>query len=237
MRKKCKKMIKHWKFFLSRFAHSAFYKIHFSGAADHHAPVQYAKYVFFCFVFFLSSHHDTNPILHLYHFRKKNIIIYWLILTMNHQGSYFPFFVFIKWVKHFCTPANFVTIWSTVLNSKKIFIYNLCFGLSKLYTNIQQDQKAKLDYHMSMLFAYIWRVGRGWGLEVLKCFVRIFSTCFVCICVCVCWRCFKMFCQNFFYLLCVCVCVCGGGGGVRFSTCPSVRKITDPLLLINDWSL
>ena len=24
---------------------------------------------------------------------------------------------------------------------------------------------------------------------------------------------FKMFCQNFFYLLCVYVCVCGGGGG------------------------
>ena len=30
------------------------------------------------FFFFLSSHHDTNPLLHLYHFRK-NIIIYWLI--------------------------------------------------------------------------------------------------------------------------------------------------------------
>ena len=25
----------------------------------------------------------------------------------------------------------------------------------------------------------IWRAGRGWGLEVFKCFVRIFSTCFV----------------------------------------------------------
>ena len=36
-----------------------------------------------------------------------------------------------------------------------MFIYNLCFGLSRLYTNIQQDQKAKLDYHMSMLFAYM----------------------------------------------------------------------------------
>ena len=61
-------------------------------------------------------------------------------------------------------------------------MYNLCFGLSKLYTNIQQDQKAKLDYHMSMLFAYM-AAGRGWRLEVLKCFVRggqNFSTCFVC---------------------------------------------------------
>ena len=67
---------------------------------------------------------------------------------------------------------------------------------------------------MSMLFAYM-AGGEGWGLEVLKCFVRGG--------------------QNFFYMLCVCV--CGGGGGVRFSTSPSVKKITDPLLLINDWSL
>ena len=40
---------------------------------------------------------------------------------------------------------------------------------------------------------------------------------------------FKMFCQmgsEFFYLLCVCVCV--WEGGVRFSTSPSVKKITDP---------
>ena len=51
----------------------------------------------------------------------------------------------------------------------------------------------------------------GWGLEVLKCFVRGG--------------------QNFFYLLCVCVCEWGGGGGgegVRFSTSPSVKKVTDP---------
>ena len=67
-------------------------------------------FVLFCFFFFLSSHHDTNPLLHLYHFSKKNIIIYWLMLTVNHQGSYLPFFVFIQCVKHFCTPVNFVTI-------------------------------------------------------------------------------------------------------------------------------
>ena len=79
---------------------------------------------------------------------------------------------------------------------KKIFIYNLCFGLSKLYTNIQQDQKAKLDYHMSMLFAYIWRAGRGWGLEVLKYFVRIFSTCFVCVCGGGCQVQYRSFCEN-----------------------------------------
>ena len=39
------------------------------------------------------------------------------------------------------------------------------FGLSKLYTNIQQDQKAKLDYHMSVLFAYMEGVGvRGFKM-------------------------------------------------------------------------
>ena len=37
---------------------------------------------------------------------------------------------------------------------------------------------------------------------------------------------FKMFCQrgSEFFLLVLCVC----GGGVRFSTSPSVKKITDP---------
>ena len=69
---KCKKLSNIEKFFLTRFTHSAFYKIHISGAANRHTPVQYAKYVFFLFFFFfLSSHHDTNPLLHLYHFRKK----------------------------------------------------------------------------------------------------------------------------------------------------------------------
>ena len=80
-----------------------------------------------------------------------------------------------------------------MLNNKKIFKYNLCFGLLKLYTYIQQDQKAKLDYHMSMLIAYM---AGGEGLGVSS---------------------FKMFCQrggqNSFYLLCVCACVCVMGGG------------------------
>ena len=59
---------------------------------------------------------------------------------------------------------------------------------------------------MSMLFAYM--AGREGvrGLEVLKCFVRGG--------------------QKIFHLLCVCVCV--WGGGVRFNTSPSVKKITDP---------
>ena len=42
-------------------------------------------------------------------------------------------------------------------------------------------------------------------------------------------NCFVRGVQNFFYLLCVCV--WGGGGGVegvRSSTSPSVKKITDP---------
>ena len=62
---------------------------------------------------FLSSHHDTNPVLHLYHFRKKNIIIFWLILTVNHQVI-FTFFclhpVGQTFILQHCTPANFVTI-------------------------------------------------------------------------------------------------------------------------------
>ena len=76
--KKKKKISNIEKIFLARFAHSPFYKIHISGAANCHAPVQYSKYVFFSFFlsfflsfFFLSSHHDTNPLLHLYHFRTK----------------------------------------------------------------------------------------------------------------------------------------------------------------------
>ena len=78
-----------------------------------------------------------------------------------------------------------------MLNNNKLFIYNLCFGLSKLYTNIQQDQKAKLDYHMSMLSAYM-ADGEVVGV-----------------------RGFKMFCQRVseFFLLALCVCVFGEGGG------------------------
>ena len=55
MRKKCKKLSNIEKFFLTRFAHSAFYKIHISGATNGHAPVQYAKYVCVFFFFFFFS--------------------------------------------------------------------------------------------------------------------------------------------------------------------------------------
>ena len=51
-KKKKKKKSNVEKCFLARFDHSAFYKIHISKAANRHAPVQYAKYVFFsCFFF------------------------------------------------------------------------------------------------------------------------------------------------------------------------------------------
>ena len=70
-------------------------------------------------------------------------------------------------------------------------MYNLCFCLSKLYTNIQQDQKAKLGYHLSLLFACM-AGGEGvGGSEGLKCFVTGG--------------------QNFF-LLAFCAYVCRGGG-------------------------
>ena len=39
------------KFFLAPFAHSAFYKIYISGAANRHAPVQYEN-MFLCVCFF-----------------------------------------------------------------------------------------------------------------------------------------------------------------------------------------
>ena len=85
-------------------------------------------------------------------------------------------------------------------NSKNIFIYNLCFGLSKLYTNIQQDQKAKLDYHMSVLFAYM----AGGGV-----------------------RSFKIFCQRglefFLLVLCAYVCVGGRGGQVQYLSFPKKK--------------
>ena len=87
MRKKCKKLSNIENIFLARFVHSAFYKIHISGAANRHAQVQYAKYVvvFFFFFFFLSSHHDTNPLLHLYHFRKKKCN--YILANINSESS------------------------------------------------------------------------------------------------------------------------------------------------------
>ena len=98
-------------FFLARFAHSAFYKIHISGAtAMPQSNMQNMFFFFFFFFFFFKAVIMIRTRLFICIIFVKNIIIYWLILTVNHQGSYFPFFVFIQWVKYFCTPANFVTI-------------------------------------------------------------------------------------------------------------------------------
>ena len=115
-----------------------------------------------------------SPLLHLYHFRKKYNYILANINSESSRVIFSSFFFFFFCLHPVGTPANFVTILSTVLNNQKIFIYNLCFSLSKLYTNIQQDQKAKLDYHILMLFAYMLGGEGDWGggVKVLKCFVR-----------------------------------------------------------------
>ena len=76
-------------------------------------------------------------------------------------------------------------------NNKKIFIYNLCSALSKLYTNIQQDQEAKLDYQCQCCLR-IWRAGREWEVRGFKIFYQRGSE---------------------FFLLALCVCVWWGGGG------------------------
>ena len=83
---------------------SDFIKIHTSGAANCHAPVQYANYVFFfffflfffCFFFFfffLSSHYDTNPLLYLYHFRKK---YNYILANINSESSRVIFSFFLS---------------------------------------------------------------------------------------------------------------------------------------------
>ena len=55
-------------------------------------------FCFFLLFFFLSSHHDTNPVLHLYHFRKKYDYI---LANINSESSrvifsFFFFFVFLS---------------------------------------------------------------------------------------------------------------------------------------------
>ena len=53
---------------------------------------------------------QCNPLLHLYHFRKNYNYILANINSESSRVIFSLFFVFIQWVKHFCTPANFVTI-------------------------------------------------------------------------------------------------------------------------------
>ena len=62
--------------------------------------------MFFFVFFFLSSHQDTlNAFLS---FSLKNIIIYRLILTVNHQGSHFPFFGVHPVGQTFLYPSKFL---------------------------------------------------------------------------------------------------------------------------------
>ena len=107
MRKKCKKSSNIEKIFLARFAHSAFYKIHISGAANcmpqfnmQNMLFFFFFFSFFFFFFFLFSvvffSKLFEPFTSFVSFSYEYIIIYWLILTVNHQGSYIPssFFFF-----------------------------------------------------------------------------------------------------------------------------------------------
>ena len=91
------------KIFLARFAHLTFHKIHTSGAANRHVPIQYAKYFFF---FFLSSHRDTNPLLHLNYFRKNKCYI---LANINNESSrvIFSFFCLHPVGQTFLYPSKF----------------------------------------------------------------------------------------------------------------------------------
>ena len=91
---------------------------------------------------------------------------------------------------------------------KTIFIYNLCFGLSKQYS-AGPESEIGLSY-ANVVCVYGGRGGE-WGLEV-----------------------FVGRGQNFFYLLCVYV---GGGGGQVHYLSFREKNYRHPLLFINDWSL
>ena len=94
---------------------------------------------------------------------------------------------------------------STVLNNEK-YLYIIYVLVCQNCTLIFSRTTKQNWIVICQCCLRIWRAGRG--LQVLKCFVRGG--------------------QNFFLLaLCVCVCV-RGEGGFRFSTSPSVKKITDP---------
>ena len=81
---KCKKLSNIENFFLARFAHSAFYKIHISGAAKRHSPVQYAKY------FSLSCHYDTSPLLNLYHINSETSMVIFFLSSSSGSNIFVP---------------------------------------------------------------------------------------------------------------------------------------------------
>ena len=66
--------------------------------------------------------------------------------------------------------------------------------------------ESKMDYHMSIMFAYMASGEGGRGLEVLKSLSE----------------------GSEIFLLALSVCVWGGGGGVRFSTSSSVKNNRPP---------
>ena len=78
-------------------------------------------------------------------------------------------------------------------NKKNIYIHIMFWFDETVHLNsVGPESKIGLSY-ANVVCAYGGR-GGGWGLEVLKCFVREG--------------------QNFFYLLCVCVCGGGESGSV-----------------------
>ena len=147
-----------------------------------------------------------NLLLHLYHFRNK---YNYILANINSESSrvifsvfffFFFFFVFIQWVKHFSTPANFVAIRSTVLNHNKKNIYIqlmflVCQNCTLTFSRIRKQ-------NWIIICQCCLRI------EVLKYFVREG--------------------QNFFYLLCVCVWGLGVGVGGQVQYLSFREKITDP---------
>ena len=145
---------------------------------------------FYCCCCFLSSYHDMNPLLHLYHFRKK---YNYTSANINSESSrvIFSFFCLHPVGQTFCTLANFVTIWSTVLNNNKKYLYTtyvlVCQNCTLIFSRTR-----KQNWIIIMLFAYM-AGGEGVG-----------------------GRGFKMFCQrgSVFFLLALCVWRSGGSGSV-----------------------
>ena len=164
MHKKCKTLSNIEIFFLARFAHSLFYKIHISEAANRHAPVQYAKYVFFFCL--LSNHHDTNPLLTLYFictFVKKYDYI---LANINSESSrvIFSFFCLHPVGQTFLNPSKFVTIWSTVLNKKKYLYTCTSFVLVCRNCTLIFSRTRKQNWIIvCQCYLRIWRAGGGGG--------------------------------------------------------------------------
>ena len=99
--------------------------------------------------FFLSSHHDTNPLLHLYHFRKK----YNYILANINSGSSRVIFSFF-----FCIHQ----VGQTFLYPSK-FLYTTYVLVSQNCTLIFSRTRKQNWIIICQCCLRIWRAGRGWG--------------------------------------------------------------------------